>query len=442
MSTASVPRPHVVVLGAGFAGLTFAKRFPEGIARLTVVDRTNHHLFQPLLYQVAAAGLAVPDIAQPVRSILASKRDVTVLMDEVTGFDLAARTVKLARGNLSYDHLVVALGGRTSYFGHPEWEAHAPGLKTIDDALRIRRGVLGAFEQAEMTEDPAERQSLMTVVVIGGGPTGVELAGTFAELQRRVLAKDFRRLDLRTARVILIEGGPRLLSAYPPALSDKARAQLESLGVAVWLGAPVKEIRAGEVVLANGTIRAGNIIWAAGISASVLTAQLGAETDRAGRVKVLPDLSLPGHPEVRVLGDLVALTDPKGQVVPGVAPAAMQMGAYAAADIAEELRAAERSGAAGGRSADPARRAPFVYRDKGNMATIGRSRAIAKVGRLEFSGLPAWVAWLSVHLLFLVGFRNKLSVLLSWSYSYLTFKRGARVIYGGERPRDGTDVKR
>jgi NADH dehydrogenase len=385
----------------------------------------------------------VPDIAQPVRSILAPKRDVTVLMDEVTGFDLAARTVNLARGNLSYDHLVVALGGRTSYFGHPEWEAHAPGLKTIDDALRIRRGVLGAFEQAEMTEDPAERQSLMTVVVIGGGPTGVELAGTFAELQRRVLAKDFRRLDLRTARVILIEGGPRLLSAYPPALSDKARAQLESLGVAVWLGSPVKDIRAGEVILPNGTIRAGNIIWAAGISASALTARLGAETDRAGRVKVLPDLSLPGHPEVRVLGDLVALTDPKGQVVPGVAPAAMQMGAYAATGIAEELRAVERSGESmGARSSDPAQRPPFFYRDKGNMATIGRSRAIAKVGRLEFSGFPAWVAWLSVHLLFLVGFRNKLSVLLSWSYSYLTFKRGARVIYGGERPRDETDVKR
>ncbi len=256
-----------------------------------------------------------------------------------------------------------------------------------------------------------------------------------------MLAKDFRRLDLRAARVILIEGGPRLLGAYPPALSDKAQAQLESLGVAVWLGSPVKEIRAGEVALANGTIRAGNIIWAAGISASALTAQLGAEIDRAGRVKVLPDLSLPGHPEVRVLGDLVALTDPKGQVVPGVAPAAMQMGAYAAAGIAEELQAAERSGAAGGRSTDPARRAPFVYRDKGNMATIGRSRAIAKVGRLEFSGFPAWVAWLSVHLLFLVGFRNKLSVLLSWSYSYLTFKRGARVIYGGGPSTSDTDAK-
>ncbi|MFT3829457.1 MAG: NAD(P)/FAD-dependent oxidoreductase [Opitutaceae bacterium] len=421
MSTSADNRPHVVVLGAGFAGLTFAQKFPDGLARVTLVDRTNHHLFQPLLYQVATAGLAVPDIAQPVRSILAKKRDVTVLMDEVTGFDLAKRTVRLSHGALAYDHLVVALGGRTSYFGHPEWEQHAPGLKTIDDAIRIRRNVLHAFERAEMTDDPAERQRLMTIVVIGGGPTGVELAGTFAELQRHVLARDFRRLNLRMARVILIEGSPRLLGAYPPELSDRARAQLESLGVAVWIGTQVKEIRAGEVVLPNETLRAANIIWGAGVAASPLGAQLGAETDRAGRVKVLPDLSIPGHPEVRALGDMIALTDPKGQVVPGVSPAAMQAGTYVARQLARELR---------GATAEPTQRTPFVYFDKGSMATIGRSRAVAKIGKLQFSGLSAWLAWLFIHLVFLVGFRNKLSVLLSWTYSYLTFRRGARVIYG------------
>ena len=422
MNNSSDTRPHVVVLGAGFAGLTFAKTFPNGIARVTVVDRTNHHLFQPLLYQVATAGLAVPDIAQPVRAILSKNRDVNVLMDEVTGFDLTARSVKLRCGELTYDHLVIALGGRTSYFGHPEWEQYAPGLKSIDDALRIRRNVLYAFERAEMTEDPAERQRLMTIVVIGGGPTGVELAGTFAELQRNVLAKDFRRLNLRMARVILIEGSPHILNAYSPGLSDKAQAQLESLGVTVWPGLHVKDIREGEVVLPNETLRAANIIWAAGVAASPLGSQLGAETDRAGRVKVLPDLSIPGHPEVRVLGDMITLTDPKGQIVPGVSPAAMQAGRYVAHSIAQEISA--------GPAANPNQRKPFSYFDKGSMATIGRSRAIAKVGKFEFSGFLAWQAWLFVHLIFLIGFRNKLSVLISWSYSYLTYKRGARVIYG------------
>jgi len=422
MNNSSDTRPHVVVLGAGFAGLTFASKFPDGIAKVTVIDRTNHHLFQPLLYQVATAGLAVPDIAQPVRAILSKKRDVNVLMDEVTGFDLAARSVKLHHGELTYDHLVIALGGRTSYFGHPEWEQFAPGLKSIDDAIRIRRNVLYAFEQAEMTEDPAERQRLMTIVVIGGGPTGVELAGTFAELQRNVLRKDFRRLNLRMARVILIEGSPRILNAYPPALADKAQAQLESLGVTVWPGLHVKDIRDGEVVLPNETLRAANIIWAAGVAASPLGAQLGAETDRAGRVKVLPDLSLPGHPEVRVLGDMITLTDPKGQIVPGVSPAAMQMGKYVAKSIAREIQT--------GRALEPNQRPPFTYFDKGTMATIGRSRAVAKIGKLEFSGFLAWQAWLFIHLVFLIGFRNKISVLISWTYSYLTFKRGARVIYG------------
>ncbi len=415
-------RPHIVVLGAGFGGLTFAKKFPEGRARITVVDRTNHHLFQPLLYQVATAALAVPDIAQPVRSILAAKQDVTVMMDEVTAFDLPGRRVILREGELTYDHLVVALGGRTSYFGHPEWEQHAPGLKSIEDAIRIRHNVLRAFERAEMAEDPAEQRRLATLVVIGGGPTGVELAGTFAELQRTMIARDFRHLKPGMARVILIEGGDRVLGMYPPHLSDAAKRQLESLGVQVRLNTRVQEIRHDEIVLGEETIQAENIIWAAGVSASPLGAQLGAETDRAGRVQVLPDLSVPGHPEVRVLGDMVSLKDPKGQVVPGVSPAAMQMGEYVAENIADEIRR--------GTKGDPSTRAPFVYRDKGSMATIGRSRAVAKIGRVEFSGYFAWVTWLFVHLIFLIGFRNKLSVLFSWIYSYLTFKRGARVIYG------------
>lgn len=412
----------MLVIGAGFAGLTFAQKFPDGLARVTVVDRTNHHLFQPLLYQVATAGLAVPDIAQPVRSILSRKRDVTVLMDEATGFDLESRHVKFRGGQLAYDYLVLAMGGATSYFGHPEWARIAPGLKSIDDAVRIRREVLRAFELAEMTDDPEERQRLTTVVVIGGGATGVELAGACAELARKVLARDFRRLNLGRARVILIEGSPRLLEAYSPGLSGKAQRELESLGVVVRLGTRVQDIRPGEVVLAGETIAAANILWAAGVSASPLTRQLGAPVDRGGRLEVLPDLTLPGHPEVFALGDIVSITDPDGQVVPGISPAAMQMGRYAAGIIAREIRA---------KANGPApERKPFDYFDKGMMATVGRSRAIARIGRLEFTGMPAWLLWLFVHLIFLVGFRNKLSVFLQWTYSYLTYKRGARVIYG------------
>jgi NADH dehydrogenase len=416
-----IQRPHIVVLGAGFGGLTFAKRFPDGLARLTVVDRTNHHLFQPLLYQVAAAGLAVPDIAQPVRSILALKRNITVLMDEVKSIDLPARRVTLGETHLDYDYLVIALGGRTSYFGHPEWERLAPGLKSIGDALRIRREVLRAFERAEMTNDAAERRRLMTIVVIGGGPTGVELAGAFAELQRHVLAKDFRHVNPAAGRVILTEGGPRLLPIFPPSLSAKARTQLETLGVTVRLGTQVKDLRPQEVVLENGTLPAANIIWAAGVAASPLTSELGVATDRAGRVRVQPDLTLPGRPEVFAIGDLAAAIDARGVAVPGISPAAIQMGAYAARTIASELRSRTSPGGP--------ERAPFVYRDKGTMATIGRSRAVAKISRLEFSGPFAWLLWLCVHLLFLIGFRNRLSVLMQWTYSYLTYKHGARVIY-------------
>lgn len=413
-------RPRVVVLGAGFGGLAFARQFPRGIADVTVVDRTNHHLFQPLLYQVAAAGLAVPDIAQPVRAILASHPDVAVVKDEVTAIDPDRRCVVMASGQLGYDYLVVALGGRTSYFGRPEWEPHAPGLKTVADALRIRRQVLEAFERAERTDDPAERQRAMTVVVIGGGPTGVELAGAFAELQRHVVPRDFRRVGIASGRVILIEAGPRVLSSYSSRLSASAQRQLTALGVEVRLDTPVRDIREGEVVLDGETVQAGNIIWAAGVSGSEVAARLGGPTDRAGRIVVGRDLALPGHAEVFVIGDAAAVTDVAGRPVPATSPAAMQMGRYVARRIADEVRRGQRAG--------PIARPAFRYRDKGALATIGRSRAVARLGRLEFSGTIAWMLWLVVHLLFLVDLRSRLSVLMQWVYSYATYRPGARVI--------------
>ena len=412
--------PHVVVLGAGFGGLTFARKFPSSLARLTVVDRQNHHLFQPLLYQVATAGLAAPDIAQPIRSILRPRPHLTVRMAEARAIDLAAKTVVLDRGDLAYDYLILAVGGRTGYFGHPEWERHAPGLKSIDDALRIRRSVLLAFERAEAETDSARRAALMTILVAGGGPTGVELAGTFAELARTVLRRDFSHIDPGRAQVILVEGGPRVLATFPPELSASAQRQLARLGVDVRTNTLVRAIRDGEIELSTGTIRAANVIWSAGVEMPPLTRTLGVPTDRAGRLRVAPDISLPGHPEVFALGDLVTLVDPKGVAVPGIAPAAMQMGAHAARLLAQELRAGSRG---------PYRPA-FIYWDKGTMATIGRSAAVAQIGRLRFSGWPAWAAWLGVHLVFLVGFRNRLAVLLQWVYSYFSYKRGARIITG------------
>jgi NADH dehydrogenase len=423
--------PHIVVVGAGFAGLNFCKDFPRGLSRITVVDRTNHHLFQPLLYQVATAGLAVPDIAQPVRSILAKRPDITVLMDEVTGIDPAARRVTCRTSLLDYDYLIIAAGGQTSYFGHPEWEKHAPGLKTIEDAVRIRHDILGAFERAEAIDDPVEQRRLMTTVVIGGGPTGVELAGAFAELQSHVLAGDFRRVNPKIARVILVEGSPRVLGQYSEDLSAKALKQLEDLGVSVRLGTRVAEIREGEVDIQGGeTIRAGNIIWAAGVSGSPLAAMLGVQPDRAGRVPVLPDLSIQGLPEILALGDMVTITSPDGSAVPGICPAAIQMGQHAARTLAREIRSRARD-------KEPAKREPFRYFDKGAMATIGRRRAIAQIRKLEVSGMLAWLMWLFVHLVFLIGFRNKISVLTSWTYSYITYKRGARVIYGGKPAQAG-----
>jgi len=413
--------PHIVVLGAGFGGLTFCQVFNHSGARVTLVDRQNHHLFQPLLYQVATAGLSAPEIAQPIRSILSDHPNVTVLLDNAIDLDLAAKKVVFERNALNYDYLVLALGGVTSYFGHPEWEQFAPGLKSLDDAIRIRRRVLLGFEKAENEPDPAERDRLMTVVVVGGGPTGVELAGAFAELARHVLKRDFRRIDPGQARVILIEASQRILSHLTPDLSDSASRQLETMGVEVRCNTKVKNITRGRVELENGQVlEAESIVWAAGVAASPLTRKLGVELDRAGRVKVAPDLSLPGHPEVFAIGDMALVLDNDGRQVPGVSPAAMQMARHVARIIQDELNA-------GGRLST---RPPFKYWDKGTMATIGRSAAVAKVGNLEFDGFLAWVAWLFIHLVFLVGFRNKLAVLLQWTYSYFTYKRGARIVTG------------
>ena len=409
---------HVVVLGAGFGGLTFCQAFEHPRVRITLIDRQNHHLFQPLLYQVATAGLSAPEISQPIRSILRDRRDVEVFLDEVTDILPAEKRVVTCSRTLDYDYLVVALGGRTSYFGHPEWEPFAPGLKTLDDAERIRRDLLLAFERAENTSDEAERRRLMTTVIVGGGPTGVELAGAIAELTHVVLREDFRRIDPREARCVLIQGGSRLLNEYPESLSQVAREALERMGVEVRTEARVQSITRGCVDLGTDRIEAETILWAAGVSASPLAAKLGPPADRGGRLQPEPDLSLPGRPEVFVVGDLVAMRDKDGQVVPGIAPAAMQAARHVARVLKAEL------------DGEPEPRQPFDYWDKGMMATIGRSSAVASFRGIQVTGWPAWVAWLVVHLLFLSGFRNQLAVLLQWVYSYFAFKRGARIITG------------
>jgi len=411
---------RIIVLGAGFGGLTFCQHFRHSNAHITLVDRQNHHLFQPLLYQVATAGLSAPDIAQPIRSILADVQNLTVLLDEVREINLAQKTVALSKTTLPYDYLVIGLGGCTTYFGHPEWEQFAPGLKSLDDALRIRREILLAFEKAEGTTDPVERRRLMTIVVVGGGPTGVELAGAFAELARNVLRKDFRHIDPAEAKVIVIEASNVVLNHLPHDLATSAQRQLESLGVEVRTSTRVLNITEGRVETTGGIIETANILWTAGVGANPLTRKLGIEVDRAERLKVLPDLSLPGFPEAFAIGDIAFVLDEKGKQVPGVSPAAMQMANHVAEIIRDDIE-----------SPTPLERRPvFKYWDKGTMATIGRSRAVAKMGEFEFSGFPAWMAWLLVHLIFLVGFRNKIAVLFNWAYSYVTYKRGARLITG------------
>jgi NADH dehydrogenase len=411
--------PHVLVLGGGFAGLWCTRALAAAPVRITVVDRTNHHLFQPLLYQVATAGLSAPDIAAPLRHILRGQANVTVRMDEAQAIDTGARRVTLAGGTLDYDFLVVATGATHAYFGNEQWAPHAPGLKTLDDALAIRRRVLSAFEAAEREPDPAARARWLNFVVIGGGPTGVELAGTLAEIARHTLPKEFRHADVRAAQVHLVEAGPRLLAAMPPELSEKTRTQLQKLGVEVHTGQPVTAIDADGVELGGERIASHTVLWAAGVAASPLGRQLGVATDRAGRVPVAADLSLPDHPEVFVAGDLAAVQS-GGKPVPGVAPAAKQMGAHVAAAVRARLRG----------DAAPA----FAYRDYGNLATIGRMAAVVDFGRLRFSGFFAWWFWLVAHLFFLIGFRNRIIVLVNWGWSYFTYQRHARIIFGTRPP--------
>jgi NADH dehydrogenase len=406
------PRPHVVILGGGFGGLAAARVLGRHDVQVTVVDRRNHHVFQPLLYQVATSGLSAPDIAAPIRHIL-RRPNTEVLLAEARGVDLARRTVLLTDGEVAYDALIVATGATHSYFGHADWEAHAPGLKTLEDALEIRRRVLLAYERAEREADEATRRQWLTFVVIGAGPTGVEMAGTLAEIARLTLRKDFRRIDPASARVVLVEAADRVLPPYPPDLSAKAQRQLERLGVEVRLGAAVTGVERAAVHLGALRIDARTIVWAAGVAASPLGRALSSQVDRAGRVPVEPDLTLAGHPEVSIVGDLVALQQ-DGRPVPGVAPAAMQMGRHAATNVLRALRG------------EPRR--PFRYVDKGSLATIGRKAGVADLGRVHVSGLLAWLAWLLIHVFFLIGFRNRLVVMSDWAWAYFTHQRFARLI--------------
>ncbi|MBI2407031.1 MAG: NAD(P)/FAD-dependent oxidoreductase [Gemmatimonadetes bacterium] len=404
------------MIGGGFAGLHAARALRRAPVDVVLIDRTNHHVFQPLLYQVANTSLAPSDIAAPIRWILRGQRNVTVLLGDVTGVDAASHTVLVAgEAPVPYDALIVATGSRHAYFGHEEWEAHAPGLKTLADALDMRQRMLLAFERAEWTSDEAERRALLTFVVVGGGPTGVELAGTLPEFARAALRPDFRRFDAGAARVVLIEGGPRLLAAFPEHVSARARRDLERLGVEVRTGVAVSAVSADGVTVAGELLAARTVFWAAGNAASPIGRMLDAPMDRAGRVLVGPDLAVPGHPEIFVAGDLAAIRWDDTRWVPGVAPAAMQMGRHAGRNAARQLQGALTRA--------------FRYVNKGEMATIGRNRAVAVFGRrVALTGRPAWFFWLFVHIMYLVGFRNRLSVLLQWGYAYLTFQRGVRLL--------------
>jgi NADH dehydrogenase len=455
----SETKPRVVIVGAGFGGLNAAQALANAPVHLTVIDRKNFHTFQPLLYQVATAGLSPAEIAAPIRSILRSHKNVEVLMAEVTAFDLDRRVVKTSEDAVPYDYLIVAAGASHSYFGHDEWEPYAPGLKTVEDALEIRRRILLAFELAERHAAAGEPAPPLNFVVVGGGPTGVELAGTLAEIARHALAHEFRSIDPARTHILLIEGGPRILPAYAEDLSRSAQQQLNHLGVEVRTSTTVTQIEPGAVYARSTRLPATVILWAAGVAASPIGKKLGAATDRAGRVLVQPDLSLPSHPEVFVIGDLAALKDANGKQLPGVAPVAMQQGRYVAKIIREELKSNPagapflagfaRSGDLGSSSADPSTspetqsssrdsrtigilssRPAFRYWDKGSLATIGRAAAIAEFGKIHISGFVAWLAWLFIHILFLIGFRNRLLVLIQWAWSYVTYERGARLITG------------
>jgi NADH dehydrogenase len=407
-------RPVVVIVGGGFAGLRAARALRRAPVHVVVLDRRNHHLFQPLLYQVATAALNPADIAAPIRHVLRRQKNTEVLLADVRAIDTAARRLAVDAGSVAYDYLIVATGAGHSYFGHDEWEKDAPALKTIEDALGIRGRLLTAFEMAERESDPARRREWLTFVVVGAGPTGVELAGALADIARTTLVKDFRNFSPASARVVLLEGTPRVLPPYPPDLSGKARRQLEAMGVEVRTEAMVTAIDERGVVAGGERILSRTVLWGAGVAASPLGRALGVPLDRAGRVRVEPDLSVPGHPEVFVAGDLAAVQQ-DGKAVPGVAPAAMQMGDWAARNVLRDL------------AGEPRR--PFVYRDKGSLATLGRAAAVAELGRLHFGGRTAWLLWLVVHITYLIGFRNRAAVLLQWFWAYLTRgSRGARLI--------------
>lgn len=413
-------RPHVVVVGAGFGGLAAIRALKRAAVRITVFDRSNHYLFQPLLYQVATAALSPANIASPIRRLLRDQKNVEVFLGDVAAVEAASRVVVLEDGaRIAYDQLILAAGMTQSYFGHDSWARFAPGLKSMFDALEIRQRVLLAFEIAEREPEGPLRREWLTFVVIGGGPTGVELAGTLAEVSRQTLARDFRRINTASARVILVEGGPRVLPTFVPEMSAKAQSQLERLGVQVWTDSKVTEIDESGVSLGSERIAARTVLWAAGVAAAPLARSLGAPVDRAGRVMVTPELTLPGHDNVYVIGDMAHL-EINGALVPGVAPAAMQEGAHAAANVLRTL--------------DGKPLQPFRYKDKGMLATIGRGAAVAHVGRWKASGLIAWLMWLFIHIWFLIGFRNRTLVLLQWAWSYITFDRGARLIYPVEEP--------
>jgi NADH:ubiquinone reductase (H+-translocating) len=427
--------PHIVIVGGGFAGLWATRALARDDVRITLVDRRNHHLFQPLLYQVATAGLSAPDIAAPLRHILRGQRNVEVRMGEVSGIDAAAKSLALRDGEvLRYDFLLLASGATHAYFGHDDWAPHAPGLKTLDDALAIRRRLLLAFERAESAQNAEDRAAWLNFAVVGGGPTGVELAGTLAEIARHTLRDEFRNIDSAEAKVRLIEAGSRVLSTFPESLSERARTQLEALGVDVVTGKPVNAIDARGYVLGDSFVRAHTVIWAAGVAASPLGALLDAPRDRAGRVQVEADLSVRGHPEIFVAGDLASVQQ-DGKPVPGVAPAAKQMGAHVAKVIRARLRDGARNaseGSAAGSADVASRTLPFRYRDFGNLATIGRMAAVVHFGKLKLSGLLAWWFWLVIHIFFLIGFRNRLIVMINWAWAYWSYQRAARIILGGD----------
>jgi NADH:quinone reductase (non-electrogenic) len=411
--------PHVVIIGGGFGGLTAARKLARSPVRITLIDRKNYHTFQPLLYQVATAGLSPGEIAAPLRWILRDRPNVQVLLAEVEDFDLSRRVVKLSGEEIPYDYLIVAAGASHAYFGHDEWEPFAPGLKTIEDALELRRRILLAYELAERRAANGEEELPLNFVVVGGGPTGVELAGTLAEIARNVLANEFRSIDPKRTRILLLEGGPRILPAYPEDLSQSAAEQLQRLGVEVHTSTLVTGVEPAVVRMGEALIPAAVILWAAGVAASPLGKKLGVPVDRAGRVLVNPDLSIAGHPEVFVIGDLAALKDEHGKLLPGVAPVAIQEGTATAKNIQRDLQRQPRQN--------------FHYVDKGSLATIGRAAAVADFGKFHVSGFIAWLSWLFIHIFFLIGFRNRLIVLIQWAWSYFTYERGARLITGDTR---------